>query len=459
MMPTISPWSACSETSSSAALPAEVERDPADLELGAPCARRRRGHRLRPERLGGLLEVDGPQQLGMGRQLVGRSGEAHGPGLHHVDAVGHRHGDVHRLLHQQDGGAGLAHRLDGAEQLLDDDRRESERELVDQEQLGAGDGRHGESEHLLLAAREVAGPLVAARGQGREGGEGLVDHVGVALAPAPALPGRGAQVLLDAQVGEDPLAAGDLGDAEAGDLVGRQVGDVAAVEDDGAAVGLDHAADGPQQRRLARPVGADQGDDLALADLDLDVGEHGDAVVADAELADGEEREPAGVAVPQHLGPGAHGGPHVADVALDEAAGAGHDEAADDEDGDQDEEAVAEADRVAHRTDGREHEEAREDEERADGEADRAHPGRDGQGERGQDARAHDGQRDVDAGVADEGDRDVGGQREEDGERGRDDGGHGHHAEDEADVALGQPGGDDGARRRGRGGRRPGSAR
>ena len=120
------------------------------------------------------------------------------------------------------------------------------------------------------------------------------------------------QVVLDAQVGEDPLAAGDLGDAEAGDLVGRQVGDVASVEDDGAVIGLDHPADGPEQRRLAGAVGADEGDDLSLADLDGHVGQHGDPVVADAELAHGQERQPAGLAVHQHLGPGAHGVPDVA---------------------------------------------------------------------------------------------------------------------------------------------------
>ena len=262
-----------------------------------------------------------------------------------------------------------------------------------------------------LAARSVA-----PRGQGGERGEGLVDHVGVVLAAPAALPGRHAQVVLHAQVGEDPLAAGHLGHAEAGDLVGRQVGDVAPVEDDGAVVGLDHPADGPQQGRLAGAVGADEGDDLPLADLDGHVGQHNDAVVAHAELAHGQQRQPAGLAVGQHLVPGAHGGPHVLHVASDEAAGAGHDEPADDEDGDQDEQAVAEAHRVAHRPDDRQHEEAGQHEQRADGEADGAHPRRDGEGERGEHAGPHDGQREVDAGVADEGQRDVGGQREEHGE-------------------------------------------
>ena len=110
------------------------------------------------------------------------------------------------------------------------------------------------------------------------------------LAPPATLPGRNAQVVLHAQVGEDPLAAGHLSHAEAGDLVGRPVGDVAPVEDDGAVVGLDHPTDGPQERRLAGAVGADEGHDLSLADFDGDVGQDDDTVVADIELAHREER-------------------------------------------------------------------------------------------------------------------------------------------------------------------------
>ena len=91
--------------------------------------------------------------------------------------------------------------------------------------------------------------------------------------------------------------------------------DVASVEDDGAVVRLDDAADRPQERRLAGTVRADDGDDLALADLDRDVGEDRDAVVAHPQLAHGEERQLAVVAVQQHLRPRAHGGPDVADVA------------------------------------------------------------------------------------------------------------------------------------------------
>ena len=46
--------------------------------------------------------------------------------------------------------------LDDAEQLLDDQRREAERQLVDEQDLGLVHERHREREHLLLAAREIA---------------------------------------------------------------------------------------------------------------------------------------------------------------------------------------------------------------------------------------------------------------------------------------------------------------
>ena len=151
------------------------------------------------------------------------------------------------------------------------------------------------------------------------------------------------------------------------------------------------------------------------------------------------------VTVEQHLGAGAHGGPHVAHVAFHEAARTRHDESADDEDRHQNQESVAEADGVAQRADDREDEEARQHEQRSEGEPDGAHARGNGEGERRQHAWSHDGQREVDAGVADKGQRDVGGQREQHGEAGGHERGHRQHAEDEADVAPGQAGGDDGA--------------
>ena len=90
-------------------------------------------------------------------------------------------------------------------------------------------------------------------------------------------------------------------------------------------------------------------DDLAPADLDGNVRQDRDAVVADVELADGEQWQLAVVPVAQHLRPGVHGGPDVADVVRDEVPRARHDEAPDGEDRDEDQQAVAEADGVADR--------------------------------------------------------------------------------------------------------------
>ena len=56
----------------------------------------------------------------------------------------------------------VAEPLHDLEQLLDDDRREPERQLVDDQHLGLVHERHRQGEHLLLAARQVAGGGAAA---------------------------------------------------------------------------------------------------------------------------------------------------------------------------------------------------------------------------------------------------------------------------------------------------------
>ena len=52
-----------------------------------------------------------------------------------------------------------------------------------------------------------------------------------------------------------------------GEIVRWRRGDVAAVLDDASATGTQQAADGADERGLARAVGADQGHGLAVADL------------------------------------------------------------------------------------------------------------------------------------------------------------------------------------------------
>ena len=68
------------------------------------------------------------------------------------------------------------------------------------------------------------------------------------------------------------------------------VGDVAAVEEDRPADRVDQPADRLEQRRLAGAVGAEQRDDLALADLDVDAEQHLHPVVRHVEPAHGQQR-------------------------------------------------------------------------------------------------------------------------------------------------------------------------
>ena len=83
------------------------------------------------------------------------------PAEQHVGAVG----DGERLLRRaapraaRPSRSSAASRSDG-EQPLDDQRGETERELVDEQQAGTGRQGPGQHEHLLLAAREQPGLAV-----------------------------------------------------------------------------------------------------------------------------------------------------------------------------------------------------------------------------------------------------------------------------------------------------------
>src|SRR5437879_6568102 len=76
-----------------------------------------------------------PHEVVPGQQIPGRAFEPDLTLLHEHGPVGDRQRDVHRLLDDDHGDPTCLERLDGAEQLLHHDRGQSERELVDQEDL------------------------------------------------------------------------------------------------------------------------------------------------------------------------------------------------------------------------------------------------------------------------------------------------------------------------------------
>ncbi len=231
-----------------------------------------------------LAEVARDEQLVVGPKLVG-------PALQHdlavgedVAPVGDREGELDVLLDEHDAAAALlrvaAH--DG-EQRFDDHRGEAEAELVEEQQLRASGERPTEREHLLLAAGEEAAAPVAEVG---ERGEVPVRRLRVeVLAAVPE-----AEVLGDGQPEEQAAVLGNVRDAELRARARLHASQVLPLEADRAVHGAHQAGDGAERRRLAGAVRAEQRDDLARRNVDMNVAEHRSAVVAGRQAVELEHR-------------------------------------------------------------------------------------------------------------------------------------------------------------------------
>ena len=226
-----------------------------------------------------LLDVFVPEEL------VGRTVHDDLAGLHDVAVVGDRECHDGVLLDQQDRDALLVDVDDGVANLLDQLRGESQRRLIEDQQAGVGHEAASDRQHLLFAAREVAGHRLAPVGQQGEHrhhpvvclGDGLPVAVGVR-------PGR--QVLIDGQVGEDAPTLENLRDAGTHPLRRTEMADGLAVEAhrtlrDLARVDVEQPADGPQGGRLAGAVGAQERHDVAVRHLDGQAAQDEDHLVVD----------------------------------------------------------------------------------------------------------------------------------------------------------------------------------
>ncbi len=123
------------------------------------------------------LEKHRAQDVGPGEKFGRRTMEPDLTLFHEIGGVGHGERDVDRLLYENDRRAARRDCPNDAEQLLDDDRREAEGEFVDHQQARLGDERLAEREHLLFAARQVAGRLIPSFSQDREEAEDFLGRV------------------------------------------------------------------------------------------------------------------------------------------------------------------------------------------------------------------------------------------------------------------------------------------
>src|SRR5262249_34932996 len=178
------------------------------------------------------------------------------------------------------------------EELLDDERREPERELVDEEEPRPAEQRAADRAHLLLAAGELPGrprgALAKARQKREDPREVLRDAV-----PIPTQVGALEEVVPDREAREEAPALRHLDDAGPDDLVGAGPGQVAAVEPDRSRPRREQVRDRVQEGRLARAVAAEQRDELARADLERHAPENLDAAVSGRQIPNLEQRRPA----------------------------------------------------------------------------------------------------------------------------------------------------------------------
>ena len=172
------------------------------------------------------------------------------------------------FVHDHGGNAGLADLFDDAPDLHGNQRRQTLGGLIQNQQIGVGHERAANSEHLLLATRELPATVVDALAQTRES---LHDAVERPLAP-PIDTGacRHLQVFAHRQALEDAAPFGHIGNALLGDLVGARLAAVIATHQHAAMARTHHAQHALDERGLAHAVAPHQGNALAFADMEVD---------------------------------------------------------------------------------------------------------------------------------------------------------------------------------------------
>src|SRR5215510_10925049 len=222
--------------------------------------------------------------------------------VEHDHAVGDVHDHAHVVLDEGDGGAELVvHVEDEAGHILLLLHVHARHGLVEEEEVGLGGQGPGQLHPLLepvgqpsrrrladgLDLQEVDHPL-----HRRAVRELLaprrppVERVEEEVPPHLEEPPRH-DVVEHAHTLEEGHVLEGARDTEGGHVEGLELGPVAPLEDDAALLGMVEAADGVEQRGLPRPVGSDDGHDLAVMDVHAHVAErlhgaeaHGDALDA-----------------------------------------------------------------------------------------------------------------------------------------------------------------------------------
>src|SRR3954447_15051462 len=234
-------------------------------------------------------EVEGCH-LGVVEHVLRLAVEQHPAALHHDPVLRDLQPEAHVLLDEQDRPAARDHALHALMHHLERLRVEPKRWLVEQHHLRLHHQRTRELDHPALPAGEIAGLVVRALLEHREGvRQLLVAPLQEGLVAAPHV-GTHENVLLDREVREEPVRLRDLRDAHRQDLGRRATVDPLALEPDLAEPRVEQPADRAEDRRLPGAVRPDDAGDAVLLELEVDTLQDVATAVARDHSLDTEDR-------------------------------------------------------------------------------------------------------------------------------------------------------------------------
>src|SRR5712692_9177203 len=221
-------------------------------------------------------------------QLLARAFHDDAAGFEHVGAMADPQRLHHVLLHEQDAHPALVEGPEDAEQLLDHDRRQPQRRLVQDQQLRARHHGSPDRHHLLFPAAEGPRGLTA---PGRQPREDFV-HPRLGLVHTAAGAGRRSpeiEVLVHRHERKEQPALGGQAQPEAHGAVGGEAGDLGLVEPDASGAGLEQSDDALHGGGLAGAVRAEQADRLAGPHAEPHPVERGRRTVRDLDVLDAKQ--------------------------------------------------------------------------------------------------------------------------------------------------------------------------
>ncbi len=222
-------------------------------------------------------------------EILRRALQDDAAGFEHVAAIGGLQCRPCILLHQQHRDAGFPEGADDAENLAHDERGEAEARLVEQKDARTGHQRAAQRQHLALATGQRHGLLPGALGEPGEARIDALQRFLLRLARVAMDIAAEHEIVGNRHVGEKLALLGHDGDAARNPRLDVLAADVLPLMQH-LSLGRQQAHDGAEQRRLARAVGADDGDDLARIQGQRDLTDRFHLAVVDAEIAHLEQR-------------------------------------------------------------------------------------------------------------------------------------------------------------------------